>query len=129
MRNLCAEANIVNIPNGVDLAPFSRSAGRPDLLAATLIPKSYLLFMGRLKERKGVDVLLRALSLLSASTPIPLVIAGAGEEQPALEQLSQSLGLGERVWFVGRRIIRPRLICFKTPWPPWFHRAFGKRSV
>ncbi len=101
MRNLCPEANIVNIPNGVDLAPFTQSAGRPDLLAETLKPKGYILFMGRLKERKGVDVLLRALSLMSASTPVPLVIAGAGEEKPALEELSQSLGLRERVWFVG----------------------------
>jgi glycosyltransferase involved in cell wall biosynthesis len=101
MRNLCPEANIVSIPNGVDLAPYSRSAGRPDILAESLKPKGYLLFMGRLKERKGVDVLLRALALMSAAPPVPLVVAGAGEEQTALEELSQSLGLRERVWFVG----------------------------
>ena len=129
MRNLCPEANIVNIPNGVDLAPFTQSAGRPDLLAETLKPKGYILFMGRLKDRKGVDVLLRALSLMSASTPVPLVIAGAGEEKPALEELSQSLGLRERVWFVGAAHYPAKAYLFQnalaTVVPSRIWEAFG----
>lgn len=100
MRALCPQAAIVSIPNGVDLTPYAQPADRPPTLPATLRPGNYWLFLGRLKERKGVDVLLHALQQM-AETDIPLVIAGAGEEAPALAQLCGQLGLGGRVHFIG----------------------------
>ena len=101
MRYLCPSANIVSIPNGVDLAPFAQAAARPPALPDALLPRNYFLFLGRLKERKGVDVLLHALARLPADAAVPLVIAGSGEEQSALEQLGARLGLQERVRFLG----------------------------
>src|SRR5262249_31748754 len=52
---------IVEIPNGVDLESFASAADRPAHLDAAIRPGEYLLFLGRLKNRKGVDVLLEAM--------------------------------------------------------------------
>lgn len=101
MRALCPQANISSLPNGVDLRPYAEPAPRPTSLPDALGHKAYFLFLGRLKQRKGVDVLLQAMALLPADCAAPLVIAGAGEEGEALKQLSTRLGLAARVHFVG----------------------------
>jgi glycosyltransferase involved in cell wall biosynthesis len=104
-RRLCPQAQrIVEIPNGVDLEPFQRPALRPAALDSAIQPGEYAVFIGRLKHRKGVDVLLRALSLLPARDLVDLVIVGDGEERSALEGLAQELGLARRVRFAGKQV-------------------------
>jgi glycosyltransferase involved in cell wall biosynthesis len=63
--------------------------------------RSRLLFVGRLTRQKGVDLLLRTLSLLPAT--LSLDVVGDGEERAALEALATSLGLAERVTWHGAR--------------------------
>ncbi|MBA4016153.1 MAG: hypothetical protein C0483_03085 [Pirellula sp.] len=93
---------LVEIPNGVDLQPFAQQAARPENLDAAIVPQQYLLFLGRLHEGKGVDVLLRALRSVDAEAPgVQLVIAGDGVARPALESLTTELNLSHRVRFVG----------------------------
>ena len=59
-----------------------------------------VLALGRLVEKKGFDVLLRAI----AATPDHyLWLAGSGEEEGALQALTVELGLTERVRFLGWR--------------------------
>jgi teichuronic acid biosynthesis glycosyltransferase TuaC len=102
-EKLCPDAvNIADIPNGVDLRPFAASASRPTDLDPAIKPKEYLLFLGRLRHRKGVDVLLDALARLPASGSVQLVVAGDGEIRAKLEALTLRLGLSERVRFVGQ---------------------------
>lgn len=60
-----------------------------------------LLFVGRLKKQKGVAHLLRALSLMRAA--VALDIAGTGEEEASLRQLAASLGLSDRVRWLGQQ--------------------------
>jgi glycosyltransferase involved in cell wall biosynthesis len=63
----------------------------------------FLLVVGRLRIRKGVDVLLAAMpELLSRQPSARLVIAGDGEHRAALERHAAALGLGESVTFLGR---------------------------
>lgn len=95
-------ARIVEIPNGVDLRQFQRLPSRPQRLPANLVAGRYLLFLGRLHARKGVDVLFRALAMLPASgNEIDLAVAGDGPERAALESLSRELKITQRVAFVG----------------------------
>jgi glycosyltransferase involved in cell wall biosynthesis len=62
-----------------------------------------LLALAALVRRKGLDVLLEALALLSAQGIRPaLWLAGEGEERAALERLARERGL-ERVRFLGSR--------------------------
>jgi glycosyltransferase involved in cell wall biosynthesis len=61
-------------------------------------PPGFLLFVGRLRIRKGVEVLLEALRELSGAR---LLIAGDGEHWAALETKARELGLGP-ARFLGR---------------------------
>lgn len=102
-RRLYPEApRVVTIPNGIDLEPFESRAARPANLDPAIQENRYALFLGRLSRRKGVDVLLRSMALVPPREWVQLVIAGSGEEQPALESLAKNLGVADRVRFIGR---------------------------
>ena len=60
-----------------------------------------VLYVGRLSPEKGVDVLLRAWSLLLHPSPSSLTIVGDGPERPALESLAAIHGISGRVEFAG----------------------------
>ncbi len=66
-----------------------------------------LLFVGRLRLRKGVEVLLRALSRAARPRRPPLSprlrIAGDGEHRQALERAAVRFGVRDQVDFLGRR--------------------------
>lgn len=94
--------NIVEIPNGIDLEPFSRQAPRPANLDPKIVGGQFILFLGRLKMRKGVDVLLDAVSRLPAKIGAHWVIAGSGDEEAELRSLAHKLQVDRRVRFVGR---------------------------
>lgn len=57
-----------------------------------------ILFVGRLVEGKGVDILLRALPAVLASQPdAMLTLVGGGPERVRLASLAQQLGIELRV--------------------------------
>jgi glycosyltransferase involved in cell wall biosynthesis len=58
-----------------------------------------LLFCGQLTTGKGLDVLLRALA--RTVRPCRLVVVGRGRQEEALRALARTLGLAERVSFLG----------------------------
>ncbi|MGH7090257.1 MAG: glycosyltransferase [Stellaceae bacterium] len=83
--------------NGVDLSlfrPLARAAAR----AAFGFEGSTLLSVGRLVGLKGYDLVIGALTRMPRHS---LAIAGEGPERASLERLAQSLGVNERVRFLG----------------------------
>lgn len=91
---------IVHIPNGVDLNVIATPAVRPESLDPAIRPGEYALFLGRLKQRKGVDILLDAVA--RAPNPnVRAIVVGEGEERPRLEAQAAELRLGERIRFMG----------------------------
>jgi glycosyltransferase involved in cell wall biosynthesis len=103
LREMCPDLRqIVRIPNGVDVVSFTVPAMRPACLPVSIRPKSYLLFLGRIVQQKGIDVLLEALALLRGRCDLELLVAGRGPERPALETLTSRLGLSGQVHFVGQ---------------------------
>jgi glycosyltransferase involved in cell wall biosynthesis len=101
-RRLCPWAQrIADIPNGVDLDGLITPTPRPADWDPAIVPGQYLLFLGRLRHRKGVDVLLRALASVPNKGQVQLVIAGEGADRGALEAMAGQLGLARRVRFVG----------------------------
>ena len=59
-------------------------------------------YAGRLVPEKGVDVLLKAFAIARAQIPnAQLLIAGQGPEGEALKHLTQQLGLGDSVTWLG----------------------------
>lgn len=100
---LCPEAapRIVDIPNGVHVSAFAERSTTPPAGFAKLKPGGYAIFLGRLKYRKGVDVLLHALARAALVGKAQLAIVGDGEERPFLEVLCDQLGLTDHVHFFG----------------------------
>lgn len=89
------------------------------------------LFVSRLTRLKRADLLIRALATPPANA-IRVVIAGDGDERPALERLASDLGVIDRVTFTGRltddqllgQLATCRAVCF----PP-FQEDFGFVTV
>jgi glycosyltransferase involved in cell wall biosynthesis len=98
---LCPETapRIVDIPNGVHLTAMNERAITAPEGFAKLTPGEYAIFVGRLKYRKGVDVLLHALARAAEVSKAQLAIVGDGDERPFLEILCDQLGIREQVQF------------------------------
>jgi glycosyltransferase involved in cell wall biosynthesis len=61
-----------------------------------------VLYVGRLSWKKGLELVVRAFSLVAAQLADSyLAIAGDGEDRAGLEALVHELGLAERVFFLG----------------------------
>ena len=58
-----------------------------------------LLAVGRLSRQKGIDTLLRAVSLMDGN--VSLTVIGEGEDSRMLQKLAQELGISENVEFRG----------------------------
>lgn len=87
--------NSYTIHNGIEPERFQGEAYKHS--------RRYLLAYGRLTWEKGFDLLLHAFAQLAELHPdIDLFIAGAGEEQAALEKLRNELDIMDRVLFYGR---------------------------
>lgn len=68
-----------------------------------LAGKRVFLFVGRLVEEKGIDLLLEAFAKVRAlHDDVALVIVGSGDKGDALAERAVELGLAEDVKFVGR---------------------------
>lgn len=67
-----------------------------------LDPTRYVLYVGRLHAVKGVDLLLRAWSLLANQRPGELWLAGDGPALESLRKIANSLRIEDTVRFLGR---------------------------
>ncbi len=96
-------APIEVIPTGIDLDRFSQ--GDPAWLRRELHldpAEKILLFVGRLTKEKNVDFLIRAFAQTQKDHPqTRLVLVAGGPEAENLKDLVQTLGLNERVIFMG----------------------------
>ncbi len=61
----------------------------------------HVLFLGRLVEVKGVDLLIQACAPL---TGVTLTVAGDGPRRPSLERLAVQTGAAQKVRFVGQKL-------------------------
>ena len=100
------------LPYGIDLdpylAPINREAARRTLDLPSGLP--VIGTVGRLEVQKAHDVLLHAFaSLRRAGLDAMLLLVGDGRERESLQALATSLGLGDRVRFLGTRRDLPLL--------------------
>jgi rhamnosyl/mannosyltransferase len=89
----------VVVPFGLKLDRYAmtpKTTARVESIRRTAT-RPLLLFIGRLVDYKGVDVLLRAMPGLEAD----VMIVGDGPRRQALQELARSLGLTDRVHFLG----------------------------
>jgi glycosyltransferase involved in cell wall biosynthesis len=92
-----AAAKIRTLYNGVDLERLQPAAPSP---ASTARP--HLLCVARLVEKKGIDLLLRAVAQLrDRGLELACTVVGEGPERPALERLRSELRLEATVELAG----------------------------
>ena len=98
LREYVPGVSTVTIPFGA--AAVSRE--QRDTLRSRMKEDPFeLLFVGRLVQRKGVDVLLRAAKILSAEPRLSIRIVGGGPELESLQGLARDLEIEHRVKFDG----------------------------
>jgi len=85
----------VVVPLGVDIARFTPPINQPANQPAS---QPTLLFTGRLRYYKGLSTLLQALPALPG---VQLIVVGDGPMREEWEQLTDTLGLRDRVTFTG----------------------------
>jgi glycogen synthase len=93
------------VPNATGAAGLAGAAeaGAPPSAAGRAGEPGYLLVLGRLRLRKGVDVLLAAMPEVRRRHPSArLLVAGDGEHRAALERRAAELGPGGAATFLGR---------------------------
>jgi glycosyltransferase involved in cell wall biosynthesis len=84
------------VPNGIDVDRYTPG---PDALRSS---RPSLLFLGRLKEYKRIDLVLGAVATLAArGCDVELVVAGEGERMKALRAMARRMGIEQRVRFTG----------------------------
>ncbi|MFK5892533.1 MAG: glycosyltransferase [Pseudomonadota bacterium] len=99
------EKNMTVLLNGVDHKvfyprEFIESAKKLNLQSG----KQRILFVGNFYPVKGVDILIKAFSLVSKEIDnLELMLVGDGQKAEAIKNQIQSLGLEKQVKFVGRQ--------------------------
>lgn len=85
------------IPMGVDLEKFNSTRTNPAIRSRYNINGPFLLFVGRLSEKKGVHYLIEAMPEIVKQFPeTKLLIIGDGELKSELERLANSLELKDK---------------------------------
>jgi glycosyltransferase involved in cell wall biosynthesis len=94
----CARSAVV--ANGIELPPSELLDGNSGLSFANGAGRPFVLFLGRLNWKKGIDRLIRAMAQVRNAD---LLIAGNDEEnyRPELEALARRCGVFDRVRFLG----------------------------
>jgi rhamnosyl/mannosyltransferase len=88
------------IPYGIDLNAFTATPAQHQAAAeirARYAPKPLLLFVGRLRHYKGLNVLIDAMRAIDAH----LLVVGAGMMEAEWRGQSTALGLDDRITFLG----------------------------
>jgi glycosyltransferase involved in cell wall biosynthesis len=98
------------IPNGMDLSALG-PAGGPRYEEPTVV------YLGRLKRYKGVDLIMRAVARLRAEgVPVRFLVGGRGDHERALRALAEELRLGESVRFLGFVTEEQKKEMFQRAW-------------
>jgi glycosyltransferase involved in cell wall biosynthesis len=101
------------VPCAINTADFGRLPGPEEFRERHLsgYPGPLVVFLGRVTEKKGVDVLLRSFAHVVERQPARLAVVGPddGGQKPGLERLAERLGIGSLVDFIGGLYGRDRL--------------------
>lgn len=92
-----------------------------------------ILYLGRLKAYKSINVLLEAFKIVSEKIPnAKLVIAGSGEEDHKLKALMSTLGLTNKVSFTGKVNEQQKIKLLQRAWVlvnPSFMEGWGITTI
>lgn len=89
-----SDEKITVIPNGVNISQFPMGKDEPR--------RPQILFVGSLIERKGVNFLIDAMSIIHKADPeAKLLLVGEGKDREEYERMVSRLDLGNSITFLG----------------------------
>ena len=100
--------SITTINNGIDVNTISEAEPCKELLELKVSRKSILMVAG-FRKQKNQDTIIRALTLLDKEK-YEVWFAGIGERMEEVKQLALSLGVSDRVRFLGLRTDIPNVL-------------------
>jgi len=101
--SLSPRAKISVVCNGADPSAFMPMSKAESRARLGLLPgKKIVLFVGNIKQVKGIEFLLQAISQLRRDD-LQLCLVGEGESRPALISMAHRLGIAEQCKFAGRQ--------------------------
>jgi len=105
---------VILVPNGIDLHEFNSLPLKNELVIKypALKDKRVILFLGRINPKKGIDILIKAFSMLSKKRKdLRLVITGKDEEgyKSRIVRLIRKLRLQDKVIFTDMLLGREKL--------------------
>lgn len=113
-RRVVPRHRLVVVPNGIAAPPLVPDDGRRERARAALgVGHDEFLWLaaGRLEAQKDYPTLLRAMARCAGGDRRPVLrVAGQGALGGALEALAATLGIGDRVGFLGLRTDVPDLL-------------------
>lgn len=99
------------VPNGIDVGFFTPAPG------AARATRPTVLYLGRLKRYKRIDLVVEALAALARlGLDVELQIGGDGEERDALREQARRLGIEDRVRFLGFVSEEEKREAFRSAW-------------
>jgi len=104
----CAKRKHYTIYNAVDTFGIEKAikeTNRSHLKKSLNLEKSIVIgIVGRIREEKGVDTLVKAMPKVIKAIPnVQLLIIGDGPDRTALEQLSEKLGIQDHLYWIGAK--------------------------
>lgn len=104
-RDMGYHGDLEVVPNAVNIAHFAKEYPEKELfiLKRRLGKKDddvFLITTSRMVRKNAIDVIIRALPLLDAH--IKFLILGIGPDEEMLRELARSLGVADRVQFLGQ---------------------------
>ncbi len=110
--------------NGVDLDIFKPAKKNPTPM---------VVYLGRLKAYKSIDILITAFRILIDRTPdVSLFIVGSGEEENHLKRLTHQLGLDKNIIFTGKVSDEEKIDLLQKAWVmvnPSFMEGWGITTI
>lgn len=99
-----SHSKLVHLAPGIDTDHFSPAKKSPRIRRELgLEDKKVIVSVGRLVHRKGQDFLIDALPIIAQNIPnVHLLLVGEGPYRSELEKRANSLGVRERITFIGR---------------------------
>jgi glycosyltransferase involved in cell wall biosynthesis len=94
------------VHNGVDTEEVLKKANTDEVIPEYLkeIQTLKIVFVGRLIHRKGLDLLLKAISVIHhQGERMNLIVVGDGDEKSVYLDMAEELGISEYVYFVGEQ--------------------------
>jgi phosphatidylinositol alpha-1,6-mannosyltransferase len=99
-----SQSKLVRLAPGIDTDHFSPGKKNPGIRRDLgLEGKKVIVSVGRLVHRKGQDFLIDALPIIALKIPsVHLLLVGEGPYRAELEKRSETLGVRDRITFIGR---------------------------